>query len=316
MIPRTSQNRSARGISRQGSQFPVRAIALLSAIVLLVGVTAVVQMGVREDEQVAPVQPPPPPPQPQVEMVDCLVAISKIEPGTALDPSKFRKETRPVVSGGANLVTSFDKLRGAFAASFIAADQPLLADYITVKAPVNEIQANIPTGYRAVAVAVDDVSNVEGWVRAGAKVDVLLASEVAGKPAITLLVQNAKVLSTGKVNAANVSGNPQAGGTERDSNLGLGSTTITIMVTVEEATKIQLASTTGVMSLSLRGDEDTVESLDNVTVTIDSVFGITAPQGTPGPRREGTLVVGGRTFVIQGGKLVPAEAAAPPEKKQ
>lgn len=315
MIPRNSPHRPLGGISRQRSNFPLRAVVLLSAIVLMVGATAVVQMATREAEQPVPVQAPPPPPQPQVEMVDCLVAINKIEPGTPLDPSKFRKETRPVVSGTANLVTSFDKLRGAYAASFIAAEQPLLTDYVTVKAPVNEIQANIPTGYRAVAVAVDDVSNVEGWVRAGAKVDVLLASEVSGKPAITLLVQNAKVLSTGKVNAANVSGNPRTGVTDGDSSSGVGTTTITIMVTIEEATKIQLASTTGVMSLSLRGDEDTVESPDNVTVTIDSVFGITAPQGTPGPRREGSLVVGGRSFVIQGGKLVPAESQNVPEKK-
>jgi pilus assembly protein CpaB len=248
-------------------------------------------------------------------MVDCLVAISKIEPGTPLDPSKFRKETRPIAHGSANLITSFDKLRGAYAASFIAANQYLLADYVTVKAPVNEIQANIPNGYRAVAVAVDDVSNVEGWVRAGAKVDVLLASEVAGKPAITLLVQNAKVLSTGKVSGANVSGNPRTGMSDSDSSSGANATTITIMVTVEEATKIQLASTTGVMSLSLRGDEDTVESSENVTVTIDSVFGITAPQGTPGPRREGSLVVGGRSYVIQGGKLIPAESSNSQDKK-
>jgi pilus assembly protein CpaB len=229
-------------------------------------------------------------PVPVVELVDCLVAIEKIEAGTPLDPSRFKKETRPVMSTGSRVVTSFEKLRGAYAASFIAAGQPLLTAYITTKAPVNEIQANIPEGYRAVSVGVDNVSNVEGWVRAGAKVDVMLASKVAGRPAITLLAQNAKVLSTGKV-----------GG-------GKGATTITIMVTVDEATKIQLASTAGVMSLALRGDEDTVESADNQTVTLDAVFGVATPQAFSGPPREGRITFGGRNYLIVGGKLVAEES--------
>jgi pilus assembly protein CpaB len=252
----------------------------------------------------APVAPPTPTPTPApvVELIDCLVATDKIEPGTPLDPSRFKRETRPVISGGAGVVTSFEKLRGAYAASFIAAGQPLLADYMTSKAPVNEIQANIPEGFRAVSVSVDDVSNVEGWVRAGAKVDVMLASQVLNKPIITLLAQNAKVLSTGKVG-----GRGGKGG---------GSTTITIMVTVDEATKIQLASSAGVMSLALRGDEDTVESADNQTVTLDAVFGLATPQAFAGPPREGRITYGGRNYLIIGGKLVPEESTAstPPRR--
>jgi hypothetical protein len=81
------------------------------------------------------------------------------------------------------------------------------------------------------------------------------------------------------------------------------------MVTVEEASKIQLASSSGVMSLSLRGDEDTVESSESTTVTIDNVFGLTAPKGTPIAGKEGTLKVGSRTFEVIAGKLVPQEEA-------
>ena len=82
------------------------------------------------------------------------------------------------------------------------------------------------------------------------------------------------------------------------------------MVTVEEASKIQLASSSGVMSLSLRGDEDTVESSESTTVTIDSIFGLSAPKGTPVVGREGTVKVGSRTFEVIAGKLVPQEETA------
>lgn len=294
--------RPSGGFNRRKSNESLRVIILGGSLVAILVAIFFVQSMTEEAPQVQQALPTPVP-APVVELVDCLVATEKIEPGTPLDPSRFKKETRPVMSSGANVVTNFDKLRGAYAASFIAAGQPLLMDYVTTKAPVNEIQANIPEGYRAVAVAVDDVSNVEGWVRAGAKVDVMLASEVSGKPAITLLAQNAKVLSTGKVST-------------KQGARGAGSTTITIMVTVDEATKIQLASSSGVMSLALRGDEDTVETADNQTVTLETVFGLATPQAHAGPPREGRITFGGRNYLIIGGKLVPEEqVAVEPTKK-
>ena len=285
--------RPSGGFSKKSNSESVRVAILGGSLVLIVIAIFAVQSLTQEvplptQEVATPV------PAPIVELIDCLVATEKIEPGTALDPSRFKKETRPVVSNESNVVTSFDKLRGAYASSFIAAGQPLLMDYITNKAPVNEIQANILEGFRAVSVSVDDVSNVEGWVRAGAKVDVMLASEVAGKPAITLLAQNAKVLSTGKVDSSKGRGSGSA-------------TTITIMATVDEATKIQLASSSGVMSLALRGDEDTVESADNQTVTLEAVFGLATPQPNAGPPREGRITFGGRNYLIIAGKLVPEE---------
>lgn len=291
--------RSSGGFNRKRGNEPLYVAILGVSLVVIVCVIVIVQS--MSTDQPAPVQVPVSPPSaPVVELVDCLIAIEKIEAGAALDPTRFKKETRPVVSSGPTVVTSFDKLRGAYAVSFIAAGQPLLSDYITTKAPVNEIQANIPEGFRAVAVAVDDVSNVEGWVRAGAKVDVMLASDVAGKPAITLLAQNAKVLSAGKVTGG------RSGGA--------GATTITVMVTVEDATKIQLAASSGVMSLSLRGDEDTVESADNKTVTLDTVFGLLKPQSAVGPPREGRITFGGRNYVIINGKLVPEESVGTEKK--
>jgi Flp pilus assembly protein CpaB len=117
---------------------------------------------------------------------------------------------------------------------------------------------------------------------------------------LTLLAQNAKVLSAGKVASSKSS---------RSSN-NVGVTTITIMVTVDEATKIQLAASSGVMSLSLRGDEDTVESPDNQTVTLDSVFGLATPRAQAGPSREGRITFSGRNYVIVGGKLIPEDSVA------
>jgi pilus assembly protein CpaB len=223
--------------------------------------------------------------------VDVLVTLQAIESGVALTPSMFRKERLPSENVVPNTISNFDEIRGAFAASYIAAHQPISSDFITMKAPVNQIQANIPEGFRAVALKVDVTSSVEGWARNGAKVDVLLASAINNRPAITTIVQNAKVLSAGR-NTNNESSSQVA-------------STVTIMVSVEEAAKIQLASSSGELSLALRGDEDPVESPDNITVTIDSVLGARPVQTPFAVPSEGKVTIGSRRYQIVNGRLVP-----------
>jgi Flp pilus assembly protein CpaB len=228
------------------------------------------------------------------KIVDVLVAQQAIESGVPLTPSMFRKERVPSESLVPNTISNFDEIRGAFAASYIAARQPISSDFITMKAPVNQIQATIPEGSRAVSFAVDLTTSVEGWARSGAKVDVFLASAINNRPAITTIVQNAKVLSAGR-NTTNEGVSQVA-------------STVTIMVSVDEAAKIQLASSSGVLSLALRGDEDPVESPENVTVTIDSVVGVLPSQTPLAIPSEGKVVMDGRRFQIVNGRLVPDAA--------
>ena len=236
------------------------------------------------------------------ETLDVLVPIEKIEVGTQLDPSLFRKETRAIIGGSANVITGFEQLKGAYAASFIAAGEPVLLDYITSNPPLNQIQAKIPDGFRAVTLAVDSTTSVEGWARAGAKVDILLSPAKSEKPSLTMIVQNAKVLSASRSTTSDP-GAPPENPTDQ--------TTVTVMVSGADAAKIQLASNAGSLSLALRGDEDTVESPQNTTVGIESIVGIAAKSGPKELQSEGRVKVGGKEFLIIGGKLVsPEEAAA------
>jgi pilus assembly protein CpaB len=230
------------------------------------------------------------------QMKEVLVASNAIESGAALEVSMFRLESVPVGQLAPNYISHFDQIRGGYAASYIAARQPLSLDFITMKAPVNQIQATIPEGYRAVSLSVDAITNVEGWARTGAKVDVLLASSLNSKPAITVIVQNAKVLSSGR-----------GTGTE-SATMSAGSSTVTLMVTTEEAAKLQLASSSGALSLALRGDDDPVETSGVNTVTIDAVLGVLPAQTAAPVPSEGKVTVDGKKFLIINGKLVPDSA--------
>jgi len=241
----------------------------------------------------------PPPPQAaaptvsEFDLVDVLVPVDRIEPGTALEPILFRKESRPALAVSSSRIKDFEQLKGTFAASFIAAGQPLLAEYVTLRKPVNQTQASISEGYRAVTMAVDETTSVEGWARAGAKVDVLMISPVNGRNTATIVVQNAKVLAGGGSDEDDPKNKERIAGT------------VTLMVTLEDAAKIQLASSTGSLSLVLRGDEDTIVSPENSTVAIDSIFtGEQGPQVADIPS-EGKVKIDGREFLIFNGKLVP-----------
>ncbi len=239
----------------------------------------------------------PPAPVPVVaELAEVLTSVRQIEAGTALDSTMFRKESVPVTQLVPNPISSFDEIKGAYAASYIAGRQVLSADFVTLKPPVNQIQANIPEGYRAVSISVDATTSVEGWARTGAKVDVLLAANVNSKPAITVIIQNAKVLSAGRSTSSDASGPPAS--------------TVTIMVTTEEAAKLQLASSSGILSLALRGDDDPVESADSRTVLLDSILGVGPVQTPQAIPSEGTVKVDGKNFIIVNGKLVPQSKLA------
>jgi len=233
------------------------------------------------------------------ELEDVLLPIEKIEVGTALEPSMFRKESRLAASLAPRTLKSFDEIRGAYAVSYMPAGQPVVADYVTLKQPVNQIQVHIPDGYRAVSLAVDNTTSVEGWARAGAKVDVMLASSINGQPALSVIIQNAKVLSAGRVTTGQSTGEKQQA-----------ASTVTIMATIDEAAKLQLASSSGVLSLALRGDEDTIESAANTSVLIDSLLAVEGPKGPAPVTSEGRVTVEGKVFLIINGKLVPESEAA------
>jgi Flp pilus assembly protein CpaB len=87
-----------------------------------------------------------------------------------------------------------------------------------------------------------------------------------------------------------------------------GSSTVTLMVTTEEAAKLQLASSSGALSLALRGDDDPVETSGVNTVTIDAVLGVLPAQTAAPVPSEGKVTVDGKKFLIINGKLVPDSA--------
>lgn len=229
-----------------------------------------------------------------VKMVDVLVPVADVTMGSPLEPGMFRRESRPQVGVDPRTVRDFEEIKGHFARSLILSGQPLPRDMITSIRPANQLTANIPDGYRAVTIRVDTRTSVEGFAQPGAKVDLHWTTNIKGQPTVKVIVQNAKVLSAER-------------STESGKQMSTGPvpSTVTLLVTDQDAAKIQLASTTGTLSLSLRGDTDPGKAVTTEEVNINTLLN---SGGAPTDERlEGMVTIGGQKYkILPGGKMVPA----------
>jgi pilus assembly protein CpaB len=200
--------------------------------------------------------------------IEVLVPALEVTAGSSLRPEMFR--TKSILEGQAILgaIRNFREIEGFYAKTLLIPDQPLNREYLTPIKPLSDVISAIPEGFRAVTIRVDERTGVEGWARAGARVDIVWSSSINGKPTISVIVENAKILSAERqVGAApeNADGQPAPI-----------PTTVTLLVQAEDANRIQLAGVSGTMSLSLRGATDN-KANKTVPLTIDDLLA----QGRP-----------------------------------
>jgi pilus assembly protein CpaB len=254
-------------------------------------------------------------PNANLEFAEVLVPVQQIEPGTALEPTMFKKEKRPKLGLPQRVVKDFEEVKGQYSRSIIVADLPLSQEYLTQVKPANTITARIPEGYRAVTINVDIRTSVEGWARPGARVDVIWASRIRNKEAVTVIVQNAVILSAERQTESSNQQAQQSGilpGRQPQAQAAVPNT-VTLLVSAKDAQKIQLASTTGSLSLSLRGDTDAGQGQASGSITIDQLISDNAPQEQqPNGKEpiEGTVRIKGPSgnyeeWVLKGGRLEP-----------
>ncbi|MEZ4754008.1 MAG: Flp pilus assembly protein CpaB [Bdellovibrionota bacterium] len=232
----------------------------------------------------------------QIKMVNVLVPVHEIIAGTQLTAEMFKVQSRPAVGITGRVVKDFEAIKGYYSKSLIVPGQPLYMDYISPERPINTLTASIPEGYRAVTIRVDQRSGVEGWARPGARVDVVWASRIRGQPGVTVIVENAKVLSAERDTSSD--------GSKKDGETGPVPSTVTLLVSAKDAAKIQLAATTGSMSLSLRGDSDAVGAVSVGSITVDDLLGGTTEEIEED--YDGKVTIEGQEWYLRKGELIPA----------
>ena len=203
------------------------------------------------------------------------------------------------------------ELVGRVLISRVLAQQPLLPGMLAAKNAGSGLAALIPSNMRAIAVRVDDVVGVAGFIHADDRVDVLVTmrQNYQGAEATTkVFLQNVKVLAVG----ADVE-------TADKSRLHATTATVaTLLVSPQDAERLVLAQSEGRIMLTLRSWTDS-QPVDTNGASASALVGggpvaqrDTAPAA---PGHQAVVVRRGRGGKDKGGPPPPPTLSeAPPQR--
>jgi pilus assembly protein CpaB len=145
-----------------------------------------------------------------------------------------------------------------------------------VEVKTGGVAAVISPKKRAIAVKVDKVIGVSGFIHPGNRVDILmtLATGRTFNPVTKTILENILVLAVGSETKERKSSEEKASPTD----------VITLEVTPEEAEKLALAATEGKLQLALRNFSDT-ENVATHGTTVSSLVGSQSPSPPKEMRR-------------------------------
>jgi pilus assembly protein CpaB len=147
--------------------------------------------------------------------------------------------------------------------------EPIIDKNLAAEGAGGGLAATIPPGMRAVAVRVNDIVGVAGFIGPGTKVDVLIAGVPPGQqapngPKVKTLLQNIQILSAGQNIQKDAEGKPVV------------VPNVNMLVTPEQAEILSLASNETRIQLILRNPLDTESSKTN-GVAVSALFGDAKP---------------------------------------
>src|SRR5580698_3000717 len=205
-----------------------------------------------------------------------LVAAKNLELGAIIkDPDV--KETLWATALPANAVLKREDIIGRGVTTTIYEGEPILENRLAPKGAGGGLAAMIPSGMRAVAVRVNDVVGVAGFVVPGMRVDILISGNPpnnnASQGSLTrTLLQNIEVLSAGQDFKKDNEGKP----------LGVG--VVNLLVTPEQAEMLSLASNQTTIQLVLRNPLDTQVAKTPGTAVVE-LFAMNGPKKRPEPTK-------------------------------
>jgi pilus assembly protein CpaB len=180
-----------------------------------------------------------------------VVAARSIELGQALTPDMLRMQPWPAEALPEGAFTQISELTGGetrVALRTIAPNEPILSSRVSGAGGRATLSATIAEGHRAVAIRVNDVVGVAGFVLPGDFVDVLLTRPEGQNynnqnMRTDLLISGVRVLAIDQI-ATESRNDPQV------------ARAVTIEVTPEDGQKVALASEIGTLSLALRRSDE------------------------------------------------------------
>lgn len=184
------------------------------------------------------------------ESMSVVVAKVDIPPKTKITLEMVSEVKVPVTYIQPGTITSLDKVVG-----IISREQIVSGEQISERRLVRESKSVgfagiIPRDHRAITVAVNEVTGVAGFVKAGDYVDVVVNFDagVTGDHLSQVIMQNILVLAANRDTEISTGDTTVKDSVKDVNKMG----TVTIAVTPDEAAKLSLADEKGKIRLALR----------------------------------------------------------------
>jgi pilus assembly protein CpaB len=213
---------------------------------------------------------------PTIETKPVVVTKAGVQRGKmlSLDMVEIKQWPKTMIPEG--VMVNLADVKDRAALQTLMAGEPLFDSKLAARGAVGGMANLIPEGKRAYTVQTKTVnSNVAGFLLPGNLVDVLLTFRDSGQNnetgggSTTTLLQSVEVLAVG-AQVEKVDSNIGSNGPEDVKS-------VTLLVTPEETTRLDLGQSLGMLSLSLRNPNDKSEA-ETTPATIQSIrFGHLKP---------------------------------------
>jgi pilus assembly protein CpaB len=232
--------------------------------------------------------------------VQVVLAAHKLEIGMLLKETDLQMgRWQGAVPEG--MAIKKDGLIGRGVMAPIYAGEPVMESRLAAAGAGGGLAITIPPGMRAVAVKVNEIVGVAGFVLPGMRVDVLITGVPPGKqgggenPQVRTILQNIEVLSAGQKYQKDSEGKPVT------------ATVVNLLVSPEQAEVLTLSSNEAKIQLVLRNPLDTNASKPPGTAK-SALFG--APPASAAPTRPRAPIASRPTQ--KAGAVTPVQAIVVP----
>lgn len=184
-----------------------------------------------------------PPPAPKSQYV---AAVANMEPGQAIKAENLRMVDWPANVPLPGAFPTAQPLVGRIVMYPLSAGEPIVERQLASPGSGVGLTVKIPDGMRAISLRSDEIVGVAGFLLPGTHVDVLVTMHPSNSPdPITATVlQDVVILATGQKTEPDPEGKPTT------------ATVVTLLVKPEDAERVDLASTQGIVHFVLRNGVD------------------------------------------------------------
>ncbi len=209
----------------------------------------------------------------KTETRDVVVAVRALPVGVTIKPADVKLAKLPAAQIPPGVFNRPEEVFERPVISAILPDEPIREGRVGARGSGLGLAPVIPPGMRAVAVRVNDVVGVAGFVLPGMRVDVLVTGKPPNHPdtVTTTVLQNILVLSAGQRIEPDARGNA------------INTPVVTLLVTPEQAEILTLAGNEGRIQLVLRNAGDqSVEKTPGRLLT--ELYNVRKPPAEESPR--------------------------------